>query len=151
MYGGGIVFGDGFPYSNGAFQTQFQGGLPGGFGPIDIAIIKLNSTGTSRVYATCLGGGGNEIPRSLICDPQGELIIAGRTNSSSYPTFPNNNIGVNNPLGGWDIILTKLNATGTNLIGSKIIGGSADDGANVTPYPTGNNSLQHNYGDEARR
>ena len=152
MYGGGIVFGGGFPTSTGVFQQTFQGGQAGGFGPIDIGIIKLNPTLQTRSYATYIGGSGNEIPQSLIVDGQGELIVAGRTNSASYPTFPNNNIGVPNPLGGWDIVLTKLNANGTALIGSKIIGGSADDGANISPYPIGNNNntLQHNYGDEAR-
>jgi gliding motility-associated-like protein len=150
MYGGGIVFTNGWPVSIGAYQTFYQGGQAGGFGPIDIGIIKLNPTGTTRDYATYLGGPGNEIPQSLICDPQGNLIVAGRTNSAAYPVFPNNNIGVPNSLGGWDIILTKLNATGTALLGSKIIGGSNDDGANISPFPNGANSLQHNYGDESR-
>src|SRR6185369_6691898 len=46
--------------------------------------------------------------------------------------------------------LTKLNSTGTALLGSTIIGGSNDDGANISPYPNGANGLQHNYGDESR-
>jgi gliding motility-associated-like protein len=150
MFGGGIVFSTGFPVSTGSFQTNYAGGDGSGWGAIDIGIIKLSPNGSNRIYATYLGGSGNELPQSLICDPQGNLIVAGRTNSSDYPTFPNNNIGVPNPGGGFDIILTKLNAAGNGLIGSKKIGGTNDDGANITPYGGGANSLQRNYGDEAR-
>ncbi len=148
MYGGGIVFSSGFPVSTGAFQTLYAGGDGSGWGSIDIGIIKLSPNGGSRIYATYIGGSGNEMPQSLICDPQGELIVAGRTNSSNYPTKPTGN--VNGSGKGFDIILTKLNAAGNGLIGSKRIGGSNDDGANITPYGGGANSLQRNYGDEAR-
>jgi len=150
MYGGGIVFSPGFPVSAGAFQTSYAGGDGSGWGAIDIGIIKLSPNGSNRIYATYLGGSGNELPQSLICDPQGELIVAGRSNSGDYPTFPNNNIGVPNLGVGFDIILTKLNNAGNGLVGSKKIGGSNDDGANIPPYGGGANSLQRNYGDEAR-
>ena len=152
MYGGGIVFDPGFPVSPGAFQTSFGGGVSSEFGPngFDIGIIKLSPNGSNRIYATYIGGSGNEFPQSLICDPQGELIIAGRTNSPDYPTTPSGSGGLIGPGGGFDIILTKLNAAGNGLIGSKRIGGDKDDGANITPYGNGAASLQHNYGDEAR-
>src|SRR6266487_5424819 len=148
MYGGGIVFASGFPVSTGAFQTTFANGGNDGWGPIDIGIIKLTPNGNSRVYATYIGGSANEIPQSLVCDPQGNLIIAGRSNSSNYPTKPSGNVDGSG--GGFDIILTKLNAAGNALIGSKRIGGNGDDGDNITAYGGGTNSLQHNYGDEAR-
>ena len=80
MFGAGIVFGSGFPVSAGAFETSFSGGA-GGWGAIDIGVIKLSPDGRNRVFATYLGGSGNELPQSLICDPQGELIVAGRTTS----------------------------------------------------------------------
>ncbi|HET9825962.1 MAG TPA: hypothetical protein VFP87_11540, partial [Chitinophagaceae bacterium] len=152
MYGGGIVFNTGFPVSTGAFQTTFGGGVSSEFGPdgFDIGIIKLSPNGSNRTYATYIGGSGNEFPQSLICDAQGELIIAGRSNSPNYPTTPSGGGGLIGPGGGFDIVLTKLNAAGNALIGSKKIGGSNDDGANITPYGNGATSLQHNYGDEAR-
>lgn len=148
MFGGGIVFSQGFPVSTGAFQTTYGGGAGGGFEDgFDIGVIKLTPDGSNRVYATYVGGSGNEFPQSLIVNQQGNLIIAGRTNSPNYPTT-GATIG---PGGNFDIILTELNATGTALIGSKKIGGAADDGANITTYGGGGaNSLQRNYGDEAR-
>ena len=150
MYGGGIVFNNGFPVSQGAFQTAWANGDGSGWGAIDIGIIKLSPNGSNRIYATYLGGSGNELPQSLICDPQGELIVAGRSSSDNYPTVPSGAGGLIGPGGRFDVILTKLNAAGNGLIGSKRIGGKNDDGANITPYGGGSNSLQQNYGDEAR-
>ncbi|HEX7845711.1 MAG TPA: hypothetical protein VF476_07885, partial [Chitinophagaceae bacterium] len=150
MFGGGIVFALGFPVSTGAYQTVFQGGGndPGTSG-IDIGIIKLSPTGNNRIYATYIGGSdGNEQPHSLIVDPQGNLILAGRSSSANYPVTG----GTPNLAGSlYDIVVTKLNSTGTGIIGSKKIGGSADDGVNITiNRGSGANSLTRNYGDDGR-
>lgn len=146
MFGGGVVFSNGFPTSPGAFQSTHSGGS-GDF-PVDIGIIKLTPNGTNRVYATYIGGKGSEQPHSLVVDGQGNLIIAGRTNSSDYPT--RGGTGVLGSGGGYDIVVTKLNATGSDLIGSKRIGGSGNDGVNINPSRNGASSLQQNYGDDGR-
>ena len=150
MFGGGIVFSGGsFPVSPGAFQTNFAGGGgDNGWGAFDIGIIKLSPNGSNRMYATYLGGSGNEMPQSIICDPQGNLIVAGRSNSGDYPIKPGNN--VKGTGGGFDIIVTKINAAGNGLVGSVRIGGAQSDGANIDDYPNGAGSLLRNYGDEAR-
>jgi gliding motility-associated-like protein len=147
FYGGGVAFGAGFPTSTGAFQTAFAGGFnDNSGGPYDIAIIKLNANGTARLYATYIGGSdGNEQPHSLVADGQGNLVIAGRTSSTNYP---GTRYG---PGGGWDIVITKLNAAGTALIGSRILGGASSDGVNIRPKTTpGAISINRNYGDDAR-
>lgn len=155
FYAGGIAFGNGgsFPVSNGAFQQTFQGGgNTGESGGFDMAIMKFDPTGSNRVYATYIGGTtGNEQPHSLVVDAGGNLIIAGRTTSTDYPTKGSlqkyGNLG-----GNWDILLTKLNATGTALIASLKIGGKGDDGVNIRhKYSTaGAISIDRNYGDDAR-
>ncbi|HTM91271.1 MAG TPA: PKD domain-containing protein [Flavisolibacter sp.] len=152
LYGGGIVMGTGWPVSSGAFQTSFGGGGSSSgacfTGNIDIGIIKLSPDGTRRIYATYLGGDQQDIPQSLIVDPQGNLIVAGRTTSTNYPTKNGGLIGSG---GGYDIVITKLNSTGTQLIGSRVIGGTGNDGANISPCGDMRDiSLQLNYGDEAR-
>ncbi|MBC7874827.1 MAG: SBBP repeat-containing protein, partial [Ferruginibacter sp.] len=97
MYSGGIVFGSGFPVSPGAYQTTFSGGSNSTW---DIGIIKLSPNGSNRIYATYIGGAGDEQPHSLVVDPQGNLIIAGRSNSSNYPVLnPGGQVGVG---GGFD-------------------------------------------------
>jgi gliding motility-associated-like protein len=149
MFGGGIVFSQGFPVTTGAYQTNYGGGGGGCFGTggFDIGIMKMSADGNSRLYATYLGGSSNEMPQSLIADAQGNLVVAGRTNSADFPLKNNTLIGSG---GGWDIFITKLNVAGSGLIGSVKIGGSGDDGANITACGGGANSLQQNYGDEAR-
>lgn len=146
FYAGGIVFGSGFPVSNGAFQAGSQGGN------FDIGIIKYNPIGTQRLYATYIGGSSNEQPHSMVTDGAGNLIIAGRTASNN---FPNTKAGPrNSSRTDWDIFITKLNATGTALLGSTVIGGSSADGVNIAPKenstPRGSVSIRRNYGDDAR-
>lgn len=143
FFGGGIVFGGasaGFPTSPGAFETSYQGG------PFDIGIIKLSPNGANRIYATYIGGSGEDQPHSLFVDPQGNLVLAGRTNSGNYPVRNNGTLAG----GGYDIVVTKLNAAGSAILGSRKIGGSGNDGVNITTTRGTATSLQRNYGDDGR-
>ncbi|MEO6327448.1 MAG: PKD domain-containing protein [Ginsengibacter sp.] len=151
FFSGGIVFGTGFKVSPGAYKETYNGGK------FDIAVMKLTPDGKQRVYATFIGGDGEEQPHSLIVDPQGNLIIAGITRAGSngvlnYPTFPVTVPKVYGGGGDWDIIVTKLNAAGNGIIGSMAIGGSGADGVNVRfkQDATGTDTLNRNYGDDSR-
>jgi gliding motility-associated-like protein len=164
FYSGSIVLnsiprdaGNGFLSSPGAFQSSFHGG-DGSDGSYnyDIAILKFSSNGVNRMYATYLGGRGDEQPHSLVTDRSGNLIVAGRTSSTDFPTVATAS-GKDILKGGYDIILVKLNVNGTGLIGSRLIGGSLDDGVNIAPkyfssstIPMGQSSLRLNYGDDGR-
>ncbi|MGZ8549571.1 MAG: DUF7948 domain-containing protein, partial [Chitinophagaceae bacterium] len=149
FYGGGVVYGgNSWPVSTGAFQTVFQSGIDeSGMRASDIGIIKLSPNGGTRLYATYVGGRGNEQPHSLIVDAQGNLVIAGRSKSDT--SYPGGRIPIG-PGGSYDIVVTKLNAAGTGIIGSRRIGGAADDGVNISPGRSGDASLQQNYGDDGR-
>jgi gliding motility-associated-like protein len=145
FYAGGFNLSSGYPVTPGAFQPAWGGGIGGGMPPTDISVSKLSPDGTVRRYATYIGGSGNEQPHSLVVDAAGNLIVAGRTNSQNYPTTGSGTIGTG---GSFDIVVTKLNATGTALIGSKKIGGAGDDGVNIATESF--SSLQQNYGDNGR-
>ncbi|NCT76859.1 MAG: PKD domain-containing protein [Chitinophagaceae bacterium] len=151
FYGGGIVFeGNSFPVSPGAFQTVFQGGV--GEQGTDMGIIRLSANGSTRLFATYLGGSRDEQPHSLIVDAAGNVIIAGRTNSTTggpgglFPTT-GPTIGTG---GDYDIAIVKLSANGGTLLGSRLIGGSNVDGVNIREGRNGTISLQQNYGDDGR-
>ena len=150
FFAGGISFGDGYPVSVGAFDQTFSGGLDeDSNGPYDIAIIKFSPDGVNRLFATYLGGSGNEQPHSMICDAQGNLIIAGRSSSRDYPKLT----PLIGPGGGYDIVVTKFNTAGNLLLGSVAIGGSGDDGVNIRKKfdsPDGAETTRRNYGDDAR-
>lgn len=141
FYGGGIAWGIGFPVSTGAYDNSFNGDF-------DISIIKLTPDGSQMVYATYIGGDAEDQPHSLIVDPQGNLVLAGRSKSANYPTTA----PVFGKGGAWDIVVTKLNSTGSALIGSMRIGGSQNDGVNIEDETAQAhlNSLKRNYGDDAR-
>ncbi|MGB8190275.1 MAG: PKD domain-containing protein [Chitinophagaceae bacterium] len=144
LFSGGIVFGVGFRVSPGAFQTSYHSG---GARQIDMGIFKFNPTGTGRVYATYVGGNDDDFPHSLISDPQGNLIILGRSYSNNYPAHLIGNGG------GGDIVVTKLNASGTDTVGSIRIGGSGLDGVNMEDQQrgtVGDVSILRNYGDDSR-
>lgn len=155
--GGAVFFADGYPVTDGAFQQFFAGGEALSYGPTDIGITKFAPDGASLVYSTYIGGSlGNEIPQSLIVDIDGNLIIYGSTGSDDYPTTANayddnfdggtpvtiNSISFNE---GTDVIVSKLAADGTALVGSTFLGGIDNDGL-LTPTST----LKHNYADEGR-
>ncbi len=145
MYLGGIADA-GYPTTPGAYQVNF-GGEDGSGIPGDIAIMKLSPDGSKRIWATYIGGSLQDQPHSLIENHNGELIIAGRSNSPNFPqTVPP--VG---PNGGWDIVVCRLSADGTQLLGSMKIGGSGADGVNIADYSVqGTNILKQNYGDDAR-
>lgn len=167
FYAGGVAFGSSsaggtasgsFPTTTGAFQTTYAGGVNDpnmatddthGLGlASDIAIMKLNSTGTTRIWATYIGGSDNEQPHSMMVDGSNNLVIAGVSYSTNYPTTLGCYDATHN--GKADIVVTKLNASGTALLGSTFMGGAEADGVNFhgSEYRFGN--LKYNYGDNAR-
>ena len=95
--------------------------------------MKLSPNGTKSI-CNLYRWSGNEQPHSLVVDGAGNLIVAGRTNSTNYPIT---GVGLIGSGGGYDIVVTKLNAAGTALIGSKKIGGTGDDGVNITANRSG--------------
>ncbi len=90
--------------------------------------MKFSPTGNQRLYATYIGGTRNEYPHSMYCDMQGNLVVMGRTYS---PNYPGTTIGPASDNTS-NIIVTKLNDRGTAIIGSLRIGGSGDDGFNIS-------------------
>jgi hypothetical protein len=145
--------GGSFPATPGAFQKDNNGGY-------DMAIIKYDSLGTKFLYATLLGGSGNDSPQSLVVDKvTNDLIVLGVSSSENFPTGVNSfdktfNFGVsidNRVLGTtdmWDIVVTRFPSTGDRLIGSTFLGGSGNDGLNLPKQSGG--PLVVNYGDEMR-
>lgn len=129
---GGRSFGAGYPTTAGAFDLTFGGG-------VDIAITKLNPTGSARIYSTYIGGNLDEYVHSMHSLPNGDVLLYGSAQSTNYPVTAGCYDATHN--GDFDIVVTRLSNTGTALIGSTYIGGSVSDGQNIIPY---------NYGDTFR-
>jgi gliding motility-associated-like protein len=150
FYSGGLVSGAGYPLSLGAYQTTWGGGTSssGSLYPSDMAISKFNANGNALIFSTYLGGSDNDQPHSLIVDTSNNLIIAGRSYSSNFPMAAN--AYDNSYNGSGDIVVAKLNATGTSLLASTYMGGTSGDGINYDAQEFNFGELKHNYGDDAR-
>jgi len=127
LYSGGNVYALGFPVTVGAYQTNFVGGA--GATAYDVAILKYNPTGTGLIYATYLGGLGGDQPHSMFVNGNDELVVMGTTEAADFPVTPGAYDGTHN--GGFDIFVAKFNPTGTALLASTFVGGTADDGINA--------------------
>ncbi|HST06448.1 MAG TPA: SBBP repeat-containing protein [Chloroflexia bacterium] len=110
-----------FPTVN-AFQGTFQGGESDAF------VTKINSTGRGFVYSTYLGGSGitggsgTDSGFAIATDIAGNAYITGNTDSADFPLM--------NPLQpalrpSYDIFISELNPTGSNLIYSTYLGGNS--------------------------
>jgi len=103
---------------------------PTNHGAGDAFVAKLNTSGSTLVYSTYLGGAAKDYGRSIAVDGRGNAYVTGYTASVNFPTAnplqPTNHGGPS-----WcpcDGFVSKLNATGSALIYSTYLGGSSDDG-----------------------
>lgn len=109
-----------FPTTAGAFDTT-QNGIA-----FDSFILKLNPTGSALVYSTILGGSEADFTDAIAIDVRGDAYVSGGTASMDFPTT----IGAFDATpDGSDAFVTKLNATGSALLYSTVIGGSNGEGA----------------------
>jgi len=112
-----------FPTTAGAFQTAFKSGSNVNS---DVFVTKLDSTGSSLVYSTYLGGGSDEIGAGIAVDASGSAYVTGRTNSFDFPTTPGAIPSVDTS-GAYDAFVTKVNPAGAALVYSTRLGGSTND------------------------
>jgi gliding motility-associated-like protein len=135
IYTGARCFGQGYPVTTGAFQTVYGGG------GVDIAVSKLSPDGSNLLFACYLGGAGEEYPHSLVVDDLLNLWVYGSTSSDDYPVTASafdptyNGSG----FGSEDIVISKLDPTGTVLVGSTYVGGNGQDGRNAFTFNYGDN------------
>ncbi len=126
----------------------------------DAFVTKLNASGSALIYSTYLGGNGTEWGSAIAIDTSGNAYVTGPTTSTTFPTTTGAFDQVAN--GGYDVFVTKLNATGSGLLYSSYLGGTNDDNgrriavdavghayvvgfSNSTNYPTSNGALITSY------
>ncbi|HWS86861.1 MAG TPA: FG-GAP-like repeat-containing protein [Pyrinomonadaceae bacterium] len=107
-----------FPVTGGALQTS-----KGDFN--DAFILKLSADGRSLVYATYLGGGGDEQCNAVAVDSAGNAYLGGFTASTDFPVTAGGFQTSKSGLG--DAFLSKLNPSGTALVYSTYVGGAGSE------------------------
>jgi beta-propeller repeat-containing protein/centrosomal CEP192-like protein len=118
--------------------------FPNGTTPFDpspkaIGILKLNSTATSIVAATYLGGSGVDTFAGIAVDSDGSVYVTGVTNSNDFPLL--NPMTTSFGTNGKSAFVTKLNSTLSALAYSTFI----PDYAMVTANAIAVDSLKNAY------
>jgi hypothetical protein len=102
----------------------------------DAFVTKLSADGSSLVYSTYLGKQGTDSATSVAVDSNGNAYVGGYTNSSDFPTH---NALQPNLGGGLDGFVLKLNPSGSALVFSTFLGGSADEYLETLTIDSGDN------------
>ena len=93
-------------------------------------MFKLNPGGNTLLYATYIGGRGDDRAAGIAVDSSGQVYIAGSTASLDFPLVSS----IRPTLGGTrDAFVVKLNAIGNLLLYSTYLGGSGYDAAPPSP------------------
>ncbi|HEX5413845.1 MAG TPA: SBBP repeat-containing protein [Terriglobia bacterium] len=95
----------------------------------DAFVAKLNASGSNLVYATYLGGTGDDFASSIAADSSGNAYVGGLTSASNFPiSYGTQRISYGG--GAFDGFVTKINPTGSSLVYSTYLGGSQEDHVN---------------------
>ena len=89
-------------------------------------IAKLDTTASSFIYSSYLGGSASESGASIVVDSTGAAYVAGSTNSANLPVV---NAFQETLAGPGDAFVAKVNETGSALSWATYLGGSNSDNA----------------------
>jgi hypothetical protein len=117
-----------FPVSSNAFQSSYGGGEFDGF------FAKLNPSGSQLVYATYLGGMGNDTAYAVALDPAGNVYLTGQTQSSNFPVLQALQITYSDS----DAFVVKLNASSQVLYSTYLGGTGSGTGTGIAADAAGN-------------
>jgi hypothetical protein len=115
---GGRTWSPSFPTTPGSFDPTHNG-MQDGF------VSRLSSTGSSLVWSTFLGGADEDWALAHALGASGDVVVAGRTWSSDFPSTP----GAFDPSfnGGQDGFVVGLSSSGSTMLFGTFLGGSGSD------------------------
>ncbi len=114
-----------FPTTPGAFSTIFPGSSQ--YESRAIFIMKISASGSDLLFSTYLDGSAIDVPTDIAVRPDGGVVVVGKTTSPDFPTTPTAFDTVPHLNGSCDAFVTRLNPTGTGLLGSTFLGGELND------------------------
>ncbi len=114
-------------------ENPYQAALGGGN---DAVVVCLSSSGSSLVYSSYLGGAGDDYGEGISLDVTDRAFVAGYTSSADFPT--ENPYQAVYASGNYDAFITALESSGSTLLYSTYLGGSAGDYAWSVAISTSN-------------
>jgi hypothetical protein len=124
-----------FPGTTGEFQPNLAAGATA-----NAYIAKLSPNGT-LLFATYLGGDGTDYTAGVAVDSGFDVLVAGTTTSSDFPTHGTNAAFQATPVtGGKHVFASKLDPTGKILLYSTYLSGSGTDIASGLALDPGGNA-----------
>ena len=136
----GVTISANFPRVN-----QISGACQGSCGSgndYDAYVIKIDAAGDSFVYSSLLGGSGQDYGgQNIAVDGSGNAYLTGPTDSTDFPRVNQISGACQGSCGSGsaDAYVTKINAAGSALVYSSLLGGSGeDDGADIAVDDSGN-------------
>jgi hypothetical protein len=110
-------------------------------GGTDAFVAKVNAEGTGLVYCGYIGGAGNDVGSGIAVDASGNAYVTGWTFSQDFPAFVGPGLSYHGNITQYsDAFVTKVDASGTGLIYSGFVGGTADDLAGGIAVDTSGNA-----------
>lgn len=135
IYVAGSTASPNFPLLN-AFQGTYSDnichptGTPTTAACPDAFISKFDSSGTTLLYSTYLGGAEWDEAFGIAADPAGNAYVTGTTKSTNFPTanaYQNTYAGGRSDMPVGDVFVAKLNSGGSQLTYSTYLGGAGSD------------------------
>jgi len=115
--------------------------VPGGFdttfGGTEDAFVTKISSGGAVIWSSFLGGASGDYAEAIAVDGSGDVVIAGATQSSAFPTVAAFDTTAGG--GGFDAFVAKFSAAG-GLVYSSYLGGSGVDEAFSIAVDTSGNA-----------
>jgi uncharacterized protein (TIGR03437 family) len=114
---GGTTTSTNFPTTGAAYRNQAIGGTDG-------FALKLNTTGSNLIFSTFIGSKGTDGLHGIAIDGNGNVYVTGETDATDFPvteeTYQLERKGTS------DCFITKLEATGRQIVYSTYLGGDSD-------------------------
>jgi hypothetical protein len=119
--GQGAAYMTGYTYGTIPVKNAFRKNRTGA---ADAFLAKVSPDGKALVYATYLGGEGDDIPFDIKVDADGRAYVVGETSSVYFPVKDAIKAAKS---GTWDGFLTAFSRDGRSLYFSTLFGGSYSD------------------------
>ena len=104
VYVTGFTYSSDYPTTTGANDQSYNSGS-------DVFVSKLDGFLNNLQASTFIGGGNSDYVFSMAIDGNGDVYVAGQTNSSDYPTMPGAyDESYNGGIHGCDVLVSKLDS-----------------------------------------